>query len=215
MKQYMKSIPVLGALLVWLHKYMQDKRRIDRLRKRTKVSPLRIVVGSSGIYDPGWIDTDVEDLNLLNPKHWKTYFKRKPIDAILAEHVWEHLTAGEGIVAAKRCFEFLKPGAYMRVAVPDGFHPDEEYIDNVKPGGIGAGSDDHKVLYDHITLTDCFEKADFRVELLEYFDSEGKFHYVNWRPEEGMVRRSRRFDERNNAGRLKYTSLILDAHKHA
>lgn len=38
---------------------------------------------------------------------------------MLAEHVWEHMTKEEGIMAAKHCYEFLQDGGYIRVAVPD------------------------------------------------------------------------------------------------
>jgi len=213
MKQFIKRIPMLNRLAHSLYMYVRGKRGSYRLKKLTKARPLRLVIGASGIYDTGWLDTDIEYLNLLNPKHWEVHFQRNSIDAILAEHVWEHLTIDEGLEAAKRCFEYLKPGGYLRVAVPDGFHPDEEYIEYVKPGGSGAGADDHKVLYSHITFADIFEKAGFRVIPLEYFDSEGEFHYIDWNPDDGKIHRSRRFDERNKDGRLNYTSLILDAYK--
>jgi predicted SAM-dependent methyltransferase len=127
--------------------------------------------------------------------------------------VWEHLTEEDGARAARQCFEYLKPGGYLRVAVPDGFHPDETYIEYVRPGGTGAGADDHKVLYTHKTFAALFERAGFRVELLEYFDSSGEFHFVDWSPEAGTIVRSRRFDDRNAGGTLKYTSIILDAQK--
>ena len=60
---------------------------------------LKIVIGASGYYDEGWIDTDIEYLNLLNRSHWKRYFRVDSIDAILAEHVWEHLTLEQGLEA--------------------------------------------------------------------------------------------------------------------
>jgi predicted SAM-dependent methyltransferase len=101
----------------------------------------------------------------------------------------------------------------LRVAVPDGFCPDEKYLDYVRPGGTGAGSDDHKYLYNHLTFAELFLKAGFRIKLLEYYDSKGKFHFVDWNPEDGKIRRSRRFDKRNKDGVLKYTSVILDAYK--
>ena len=132
---------------------------------------------------------------------------------MLAEHVWEHLTLHEGLTAAKQCFEYLKPGGYLRVAVPDGFHPDQKYIEGVKVDGTGPGADDHKVLYTYKTLKELFSSAGFRVELLEYFDAEGEFHFVNWDTRSGTIRRSLRFDKRNANGELKYTSIILDAHK--
>jgi len=58
-----------------------------------------------------------------------------------------------------------------------------------------------------------FEEAGFIVELLEYFDSEGKFHFVDWDVGSGKINRSKRFDERNRNGILRYTSIILDAYK--
>ena len=55
------------------------------------------------------------------------YFNEGSIDAILAEHVWEHLAEEEGLAAAKCCYRYLRPGGYLRVAVPDGFHPDANF----------------------------------------------------------------------------------------
>jgi predicted SAM-dependent methyltransferase len=213
MKRLIKRIPIVNELAYYVHRYVKHKQGTNRIKKLIKVSPLRLVIGASGFYDRGWIDTDVGYLNLLNSKHWATHFHRNSIDAILAEHVWEHLTFDEGLEAAKRCFEYLRPGGYLRVAVPDGFHPNQDYIEYVKPGGSGSGAGGHKVLYNHRTFTEVFEKAGFRVVRLEYFDSEGEFHYADWNPQEGKIHRSRRFDERNKDGRLNYTSLILDACK--
>jgi len=41
----------------------------------------------------------------------------------------------------------------LRVAVPDGFHPNPGYIERVKPGGTGPGAGDHKILYTYRTLS--------------------------------------------------------------
>ena len=79
-------------------------------------------------------------------------------------------------------------------------------------GGKGSGAR-HKVLYNYESLSSLFERAGFKVELLEYFDSDGEFHYVDWDTDSGKIHRSRRFDKRNKNGALKYTSIILDAHK--
>jgi predicted SAM-dependent methyltransferase len=54
---------------------------------------------------------------------WKFFFQESSLDAILAEHVWEHLSLNEASIAAKNCFKYLKHGGYVRVAVPDGYHP--------------------------------------------------------------------------------------------
>jgi predicted SAM-dependent methyltransferase len=136
-----------------------------------------------------------------------------PVAALLAEHVWEHFTHEDAQLAARNCFEFLATGGYLRVAVPDGFHPSATYIEQVRPGGPGAGSEDHKQLYTYVTLKQLFEEAGFRVELLEYFDETGAFHHSPWDPALGKITRSRDFDARNQGGVLNYTSIILDARK--
>ena len=150
---------------------------------------------------------------MLHENDWRYFFDKNKIDAILAEHVWEHLNEKDGLLAAQNCFKFLRPGGYLRIAVPDGLNPNPEYINYVKPGGTGDGADDHKVLYNYQILSSMLEKAGFKVNLLEYFDEYGRFHAENWKPEDGMIRRSKRFDKRNTDGVLNYTSLIIDAVK--
>jgi predicted SAM-dependent methyltransferase len=174
---------------------------------------LKIVIGCGRIFYKGWMHTDIGQLNLLNYDDWQRLFCKNSIDILLAEHVWEHLAEEEAITAARNCFMFLKPGGHLRVAVPDGFHPSEDYRNAVKPMGYGNGSDDHKVLYNYILLKSVFERVGFNVELIEYFDEEGQFHYKQWDPADGLIRRSRDFDKRNCNNSLVYTSIILDARK--
>jgi len=185
------------------YKLMWNSRRDD----------LKIIVGSSGTAYPGWVITDVEYLNLLIQSDWERVFRRNSINAILTEHVWEHLSLHDGLVAAKQCWEYLKPGGYLRIAVPDGFNPSEKYIDYVKVGGSGDGADDHKVLYDKKSMGKLLTDAGFHVNWVEYFDQEGQFHYKDWELDSGVITRSRRLDPRNADGKLNYTSLIVDAIK--
>ena len=213
MRQSNRRIPILHRIESKINYKLMIVRETYRLKQAAQSSSVKIVLGASDKFDEGWICTDIEYLNLLTPKHWKRCFRKNSIDAMLAEHVWEHLTIHDGLVAAKQCFEYLKPGGYLRVAVPDGFHPDPKYIEWVNVGGTGLGADDHKVLFTYESLTNLFLKAGYRIELLEYFDSEGKFHFVNWDPQAGKILRSRRFDYRNTNGELKYSSIILDAFK--
>lgn len=58
-----------------------------------------------------------------------------------------------------------------------------------------------------------FEKAGFTVELCEYCDEKGHFHFRDWNPEDGFIYRSKRFDHRNKNGMLNMVSLIIDAKK--
>lgn len=210
----MKQVPFLRAWGRSFKKYIKYQAGHFRLKKIGKQGgSLKLVIGASDVYDQGWINTDVEYLNLLVPEHWETYFHKNSIDAILAEHVWEHLTLDNAVVAAKYCFEYLKPGGYLRVAVPDGYHPNPDYIESVRPGGSGPGAENHHVLYTYKTLPEVFTQAGFRVVLLEYFDADSQFHSVDWNPKDGKIYRSKRFEERNQNGELNYTSVILDAYK--
>ena len=44
-------------------------------------------------------------------------------------------------MAARNCFQFLRPGGYLRVAVPDGFHPSQQHQDLQRSGANGMGLD--------------------------------------------------------------------------
>lgn len=207
---------MVNALLRAVMKPDRSVKRIRRqlnIRRRAGRSPCQVVVGASKMIPEGWIGTEIEDVNLLQQDTWTRFFRDDSIDAILAEHVWEHLSPEDGLLAAQNCFRFLKPGGFLRVAVPDGLSPDKDYIEQVRPGGNGPGCDDHRVLYNYRTFSAVFSAAGFETSLLEHFDEGGQFHFTDWDPERGPIRRSKRFDPRNRAGRLRYTSLILDAHK--
>jgi len=143
------------------------------------------------------------------------YWKPNSIKAFVAEHVWEHLTESEAIQANANCYEFLRAGGRLRIAVPDGFHPEPGYIEYVRPGGTGLGSDDHKVLYNYQSLKKLLEQAGFIVQLLEYWDEHGHFYFKEWSSKDGHIRRSKRYDPRNQNRSLAYTSLIADAIKPA
>jgi predicted SAM-dependent methyltransferase/GT2 family glycosyltransferase len=186
---------------------------IFRIKKeiRNFEGEYKVVIGAGGTKYPGWISTDYPALDITDPDSMSKYFDRDSIKAILSEHLFEHLTLQQAESALEICREYLAPGGYLRIAVPDGFHPSKEYIDNVKPGGLGTGSDGHKILYNHTTITELIRKAGLKVELLEWYDCDGEFNLVDWQPETGMVRGSSRYDPRNSDSKFNYTSLIVDA----
>ncbi len=75
-----------------------------------KQDEIKVVVGA-GVFNnnPGWVQTREDELNLLDKTTWEERFEYNSISAILAEHVWEHLTLEEGVKAAEICYKFLKP----------------------------------------------------------------------------------------------------------
>ncbi|AFH61718.1 class I SAM-dependent methyltransferase [Paenibacillus caseinilyticus] len=178
---------------------------------------LRIVVGAGAVCNnPGWIHTQEEELSLLNREQWAPRFKEGSITAILAEHVWEHLTYDEGVQAARLCYDYLKPGGYIRCAVPDGWFPNDDYQRTVQVGGPGPKEHpaaSHKIVHTCRSLQSLFASAGFEVELLEYCDESGRFHARDWDETKGFIYRTRRFDHRNRDGALRFVSLLVDAVK--
>lgn len=188
-----------------------DRQRLKRAIRSS--STIQLIIGAGGTRQEGWIPTEQSQLDLLRPVTWERFFSKSTVAAMNAEHVWEHLSPHDGVTAAQTCFQFLRPGGRLRCAVPDGFHPDEEYIEYVRPGGTGEGSDDHKVLYTIDTFTAMFKSVGFEVVPLEFFDSNGNFYAIDWNPADGYISRSLRYDDRNRDKAYGYTSIIVDAIK--
>lgn len=184
---------------------------------REKNSIKRVIIGAGNTSYEGWLATQEEELNLLNIEdYYKLFGEEESVDAFLAEHVFEHLSYEEGVKAGKNIYKFLKTGGYIRVAVPDINFKNEWYHNMCKPGGTGDINHpaySHKVFYDYKTLIEIFEKIGFKVDLLEYCDENGRFHFNYWSPDDGIIGRSLRFDTRNNNGSLGMVSIIIDAYK--
>ena len=190
----------------WINK-IQLQRKI-----KNSTQPLNIIIGAHNTDYENWLPTNIDSLNLLEIQSFNELFGGKKANRFLAEHVFEHISYSDALFALKNCYQYLEKGGTVRIAVPDGFHPNPEYINMVKPGGFGEGADDHKLLYDYKKLSKVFEDAGFRVSLLEYYDQEGTFHFNDWDSKDGHVIRSKRYDKRFNEP-LGYSSLIIDGIK--
>ncbi|SES18700.1 Predicted SAM-depedendent methyltransferase [Gracilibacillus ureilyticus] len=181
------------------------------------IKDIKIVIGAGEyVNNPGWIHTQEEELNLLDENTWQNRFAKSSLSAILAEHVWEHLTYEEGLEGAKICWEYLKPSGYIRCAVPDGYFPDESYQEIVQVGGPGPieyPASSHKIVHNYQTLTKMFETAGYEVKLLEYCDEQGDFRQNERNGQDGVIFRSKKYDPRNQGDELTFPSLIVDAVK--
>ncbi|MCM1990989.1 class I SAM-dependent methyltransferase [Oceanirhabdus seepicola] len=177
---------------------------------------MKVIIGAGQTNYEGWKTTQECDLNLLSISDWDKLFLKESVDAMIAEHVWEHLTYEEGIEAARNCFKYLKPGGYIRCAVPDKNFRNEWYQNMVQIGGPGPiehPAATHKIVYDYTTFKRVFETAGFVVTLLEYCDNDGDFHFTYWNENDGKIGRSFRFDTRNSIETLGMVSIIIDAMK--
>lgn len=114
---------------------------------------MKIIIGAGNTYFDGWISTQEEALNLLDYEDFNKLFLPNGISAMLAEHVWEHMTLEEGILAAKNCFDFLEYGGYIRVAVPDKYFRNEAYQNLIKIGGNGDPTPTPQITVNYQTIT--------------------------------------------------------------
>jgi predicted SAM-dependent methyltransferase len=172
--------------------------------------PLRVILGAGPVTMIGWIATDAEILDVTSRRAWGRLFLPNSIDRLMAEHVLEHLSNMECTVALTECFRYLKKGGLLRIAVPDGYRKDNEYVEEVSPP-----KDGHKLLFTVDDLVERLAQIGFEVTPLEYFDAKEEFHCYHWDEADGVIRRSARYDtqERFKRGSLYYTSLIVDARK--
>jgi predicted SAM-dependent methyltransferase len=190
------------------YKYIFFTQR--KLRREIQGSaPLNIIIGAGTTTYAGWIATDLPFFNILKSGDWQFLFKNRKIDHILAEHVFEHLTEEQVRQALSYIFFQLKRQGSFRIALPDAFHPDKQYIEAVKPGGWDAGADDHKSFWNYQSIGKVAKETGFQVRELEYFNENGVFVSTSYSNTEGYIMRSKlnKFDYAPIPG---YTSLIVD-----
>jgi predicted SAM-dependent methyltransferase len=177
--------------------------------------PIKLIVGAGGVVEPGWRSLEQEELDVTRPQQWFHHFVPSTVDAVFAEHVWEHLEPAEAELATHNAFFFLKPGGLLRLAVPDGLHPSPDYINWVRPGGVWNPRD-HKILFDYRSLSALLSAAGFEVRVREFWGETGAFYSELYNQTEGIVRRCAWGSESaaiSLAVGARYTSLVIDAIK--
>ena len=175
---------------------------------------MKIIVGAGFTSEPGWESLTESDLDVTDAGQWAAMLTPNSLDAVLAEHVWEHLTWDEAVAATRNIARYLRPGGVLRIAVPDGMHACERYLAWVMPG-TGFNGDDHKLLFDYRMLSQLMQQSGLRPTLREWWD-EGGFHSNFTASEEGRIRRSLNGEQFTGLSLLlgcPYTSLIIDGVK--
>ncbi|MDC3113137.1 hypothetical protein OA415_06105 [Pelagibacteraceae bacterium] len=179
---------------------------------------LKIIVGAAESYQKGWYSTNQQWLDIRNTYHWQKIFNSKIIITnVVAEHVFEHLTYDECIKSLRIMNKYMKKNAKIRIAVPDGYNPDRNYIKNVCINGIGDDAQDHKQLLNKDILFEILNKANFKPILIEGYDKNKNLTSNKFFNDEGFIRRSRQ-NKDNNLEKIwgfkdSKTSLIVDGIK--
>lgn len=202
--------------LILCRKYVRYKTRKYLLKLAiNRGGHIKIIVGAAETSQKGWYATNEQWLDIANTHHWKAIFENKPmLQNVVAEHVFEHLTAVESSVALKNIYDHLAPNGKVRIAVPDGYNPNTEYIKHVEIGGIGDDAEDHKQLFNSDKLCELLNSAGFEVTLIEGYNKDGVLSQREWNESDGFILRSR---QNETAKRWPFpdseTSLIVDGIK--
>ncbi len=179
-------------------------------QQRARNAPLRVIMGAGSTRYRGWIATDYPVVDALRAHDWHAFFPPASISHILAEHVVEHWSEPEMRHFLRTVRPFLARGARIRLAVPDGNHPDPAYIRAVRPDRGDGGDPNHQVLYTFPALAQLAAEEGYACTGLEYFDAQGEFHHTPWDASDGFVARSAAHDPRNRVCPLSFTSVIVD-----
>jgi tRNA (mo5U34)-methyltransferase len=175
-------------------------RKMFHAYKRAK--PHKFVLGPATVAHEGWDIVNVGDFLHTSTNDLKVAFEAADVVTnIVTEHWLDKLSESDRRTALRKIFALLNPGGRCRIAIPDPVAPD---IANC-PTGSNAPRLSFKAL--STDLTSC----GFSIEPLEWFDEAGCFQRRPWNPAEGMISRSADNDSRNSGGKLRCTSIIVDA----
>jgi len=191
-------------------RYRIRKKRLNIVRQINNVSgELKIIFGAGPTYYQGWIATDFPYFDITIEKDWAYFFKSKKPNNILAEHVIDYLTVEKIEFVLQQANKYLKKNGRFRIAVLDSYNENLDYIDAVKPSGWDSCRGHHKTFLDVDFFIRKANEAGLKIEPLEYYTKDRKFHSVDFSDEDGYIMRSKK----NNftfPNIPNYTSLIID-----
>lgn len=105
--------------------------------------PVRVNVGAHTDTYTGWVSASADALDVTDSRSFAAVAAAAggSVAGLLAEHVWEHLTPIEALVATANAAAALARGAAIRLAVPDGWRP--EFWGGAGVVGGSGGRGDH------------------------------------------------------------------------
>lgn len=174
--------------------------------------PIRIIIGASSTRESGWISTERDFFDLTDQDIMSKFLGKSKVDAYLLEHVLEHLSVNDSELALSFLASTLKSDGYIRIAVPDGNHPDDDYLRYV---GID-GPDDHKHLWRVGDFELISSKLGLNLTALEFCDELRIRRKIQQLDDRGLI--TRRFlnlnsDHSNWQSSIGPSSLIVDLHQ--
>ena len=186
-------------ILKKLFKFFYYKYRFIKLKIFLNLSnkDVNLILGAALTKQKGWFSTNQEWFDIVQKSHWDRLFnaKKSPcrnrVKGVLAEHVFEHLTLDEMRNAINLIYKNMVYKGSLRIAVPDGNNPNQEYRNYCGINGIGADASDHKQFITFELLRDEVEKIGFKCHLIEGYLKNRKLISTSFNRELGNVIRSR------------------------
>lgn len=134
---------------------------------------LKLHLGCGEKYIPGWFHIDVchlPHINLVHAVDRLPMIEDDSVDEIYSCHVFEHFTSQQAPDVLNEWHRILKPGARMRIAVPDFESLAKYYLETYQLGHVlgplfGGHSrlyDIHHTVYDFTTLKKLLEAHRFQ-----------------------------------------------------
>ena len=153
---------------------------------------IKLILGAALTNQKGWFSTNEEWLDIANKKHWERLFHTKnSVNNIVAEHVFEHLTIDEMKNSINLIYMYLKKNGTLRIAVPDGNHPDPIYRCNTGIKGIGADASDHKQFIKFEFINNLLQEIGFETKIREGYLKDGTLIKSDIEIDLGFIKRSR------------------------
>jgi tRNA (mo5U34)-methyltransferase len=167
-----------------------------------RVQPHRFMLGPATATHDGWDIINHWDMLQRSVDDLKNEFApTAPTTNFVTEHWLDKLSETERRIALVKIYALLSPAGRCRIAIPDPMAPDIA----IRPTEGNFPRLSFEILSNE--LTSC----GFSIEPLEWFDEEGRFQRRPWNPADGMISRSADNDPRNSGGKLRCTSIIVDA----
>ena len=182
-----------------LFKFFYYKYRFIKLKIFLDLSNkhVNLILGAALTKQKSWFSTNQEWFDIAQKSHWDRLFNankspsKNRVKRVLAEHVFEHLTLDEMRNAINLIYNNMIYEGSLRIAVPDGNNPNQEYRNHCGINGIGADASDHKQFITFELLRDEVEKIGFKCQLIEGYLKNKKLISTPFNRELGDVIRSR------------------------
>lgn len=199
LRNRIRALVPRSVLTAWGNFYWWKAKRVSPGRSRRVVrallakGPIRLEIGSGPRGLEGWTSLDLNvGADIQHDLTTPLPFPDATVDEIYSSHVLEHFTyPGPLLHVVHECHRVLKPGARIRVAVPDArvflnayFHPELFDREQFCTEDVGLSfrnrmdvvnfiaylGGDHRYLFDQENLVDLLSEAGFCAARLRGFD---------------------------------------------